>query len=119
MLMRLQRKPHADHGPDHAHGGHTDAELRAAYERGRREERARHKVRPFSLLSVAFAALIGGAALVLAIVQGGSFERGGALMDRGVATAAREAGEGIRGATAQAGEEAREMTRPANPQSPS
>ena len=83
------------HTPAHAHAhsgahGHSDAELRAAYERGRREERARHRRSPWLGLALVAAALVGGTSLVLAAMQG-SFQEGGAMMDAGVSTAAREA----------------------------
>lgn len=81
--------------PAHAHAhpgahGHSDAELRAAYERGRREERARHRRSPFLVLGLVAAALVGTASLALAVMNG-SFREGGAMMDAGVSTAAREA----------------------------
>ena len=90
--MRLFQRPAHAHSGAHAHGhhGHSDAELRAAYERGRREERARHRRSPWLGLALVAAALVGGTSLVLAAVQG-SFREGGAMMDAGVSTAAREA----------------------------
>lgn len=83
------------HTPAHAHAhsgahSHSDAKLRAAYERGRREERARHRRSPWLGLALVAAALVGGTSLVLAAMQG-SFQEGGAVMDAGVTTAAREA----------------------------
>lgn len=88
-MQLFQKKPAAAHGHGHAHG-HSDAELRAAYERGRKEERARHKRSPFLAMALVAAALIGGTSVVLAAKEG-SFRDGGALMDAGVTTAAREA----------------------------
>lgn len=73
----------------HPHG-HSDAELRAAYERGRKEERARHRRSPVLVMGLVAAALVGTASLVLAAMNG-SFQEGGAMMDAGVTTAAREA----------------------------
>jgi hypothetical protein len=88
--MRLfQKTPAPAHDAAHAHG-HSDAALRAAYERGRREERARHRRSPFLVLGLATVALVGAASLGLAALNG-SFREGGAAMDAGVATAAREA----------------------------
>jgi hypothetical protein len=75
--------------------GHSDAELRAAYERGRKEERARHRRSPVLVLGLVAVALIGGTSLVLAAREG-SFREGGALIDAGVSTAAREAVPTIR-----------------------
>ncbi|NBB14053.1 hypothetical protein GVN21_01635 [Caulobacter sp. SLTY] len=87
-LFRPKQSPTAVH--DAGHHGHSDAELKAAYERGRREERARHKRSPFMALALVAVALIGGTSLALAAYKG-SFSEGGALMDRGVSSAAREA----------------------------
>lgn len=81
------------HSSEHIHAhanGHSDAELRAAYERGRKDERARHRRSPFLVLGLVAAALVGTASLGLAALNG-SFREGGAAMDAGVATAAREA----------------------------
>lgn len=73
----------------------TPEDLRAAYERGRRDERARRRKRPVIAMVVAGAALIGGAALTLAALQG-SFSEGGAVMDHQIATAADRAEPAIR-----------------------
>ncbi len=91
---------HADTVPTDGHGqvhaqGHSDAELRAAYERGRKEERARHRRSPLLAMALVAVALIGGTSLVLAAKEG-SFREGGAMMDAGVSTAAREAVPTIR-----------------------
>lgn len=92
-MQLFQKKPVAHdpaaHNPAHPHG-HSDADLRAAYERGRSEERARHRRSPFLVMGLVAVALIGGTSLVLAAKEG-SFRDGGALMDAGVTTAAREA----------------------------
>ena len=89
MQLFQRRTPAHAHAHSGAHG-HSDAELRAAYERGRREERARHRRSPWLGLALVAAALVGGTSLVLAAMQG-SFQEGGAMMDAGVSTAAREA----------------------------
>ncbi len=68
----------------------AEPDLRAAYQRGRRDERARHRQRPVLALVVAGTALVGGAALALAAIQG-SFQSGGEIMDRQLATAADRA----------------------------
>jgi hypothetical protein len=89
-MTLFQRKAPA-HASHHAAAhGHSDAELRAAYERGRKEERARHRRSPLLVMGLIAVALIGGTSLVLAAKEG-SFRDGGALMDAGVSTAAREA----------------------------
>ncbi|MDB5470784.1 MAG: hypothetical protein JWR84_2344 [Caulobacter sp.] len=95
-MKLFQNRADAAARHDHAHAhGHSDAELRAAYERGRKEERARHRRSPFLVLGLVAVALIGGTSLVLAAKEG-SFRDGGALMDAGVTTAAREAVPTIR-----------------------
>jgi len=76
---------------------------REAYDRGRRDERAR---RPgFSLVSavVLMAALVGGGAIVLAAREG-SFTAGGAVVDRQLSTAADKAKAPLRGAADRAGD---------------
>lgn len=80
-----------------------DAHLRAAYERGRRDERARRRRHPLLGLAVAGVALVGGAALALAAMQG-SFRDGGAMMDRQIAAAAGHAEPVLRDAAGEAGE---------------
>ena len=66
------------------------ADLKAAYERGRREERARHKSHPVFGLAVALVAVLGAGMLFLAAREG-SFSNGGAVVDRQLASAAGEA----------------------------
>ena len=70
--------------------GPTAADLKAAYERGRREERARHKSHPIFGLAVALVAILGAGMLFLAAREG-SFSNGGAVVDRQLASAAGEA----------------------------
>jgi hypothetical protein len=86
--FRPKTRPTLSH--DAAPQGHTDADLKAAYDRGRRDEKARHRRSPLLALGLLAAALIGGTSLGLAAYKG-SFSEGGAMMDRGVSTAAREA----------------------------
>ena len=83
--------------------GPDDADLRAAYERGRRDERARRRKRPLLGLVVTGAALVGGAALALAAMQG-SFRDGGAVMDTQIAVAASHAEPAIRHVAGEATE---------------
>lgn len=90
MVTLFKPKHNAKADQPQGHHGHSDAELKAAYERGRREEKARHRRSPLIAMGLVAAALIGGTSLVLAAYKG-SFSEGGALMDRGVSTAAREA----------------------------
>jgi hypothetical protein len=91
--MRFWPKPPADHDHHHA-AAHSDAELRAAYDRGRRDERARHRRSPLMALTVGSAALVGGAVLALAALEG-SFQNGGAVVDTQVSKAAQQAGEAL------------------------
>ncbi|HYD97921.1 MAG TPA: hypothetical protein VEH84_00935 [Alphaproteobacteria bacterium] len=100
MVTLFRPKP-ALHGPaDGGHRGHTDAELKAAYDRGRKDEKARHRRSPLLGLGLVVAALVGGTSLVLAAFQG-SFREGGALMDAGVSTAAREAAPALKKGAAE------------------
>jgi hypothetical protein len=85
-------------------GAELTADLREAYERGRREERARRRRHPIGMtLTFAFA-LVGLVVVVLAAVNG-SFGRAGDSIDRGLmiakpaaTQAAGTAGEQIRDA---------------------
>lgn len=86
----------------------SDAAIKAAYERGRRDERAARKRSPLLALAVVSAALVGGASLVLAAKEG-SFQQGGAVMDASVTTAAREAGPALRQAADGAGQGLQEV----------
>lgn len=76
--------------------------LRDAYERGRRDERARRPT--FSLVSVAvlLAAIVGGGALFLAFKEG-SFSQGGAVVDHSLSSAAETVQAPVRGAADRAG----------------
>ncbi len=68
----------------------TEADLKTAYERGRRDERARHKSHPFLAMSVAVVALVGAGMIFLAAREG-SFSRGGEVVDLKLASAADSA----------------------------
>lgn len=80
------------------HHAHSDAELRAAYDRGRRDEAARRRRSPLMALAVGSAALVGGAVLALAALEG-SFQNGGAVVDHQVSKAAQQAGQALHDAT--------------------
>jgi len=69
-------------------GDNARDEFREAYERGRRDERARHRGSPFAALLVAVIVLAGAGALILAAREG-SFARGGAVVDTNLSEAAR------------------------------
>jgi hypothetical protein len=70
--------------------GLTEADVEKAYEKGRRDERGRHRSHPILGLLVAVVALIGGAMLVLAAREG-SFADGGRVMDAQIAKAGAHA----------------------------
>jgi hypothetical protein len=117
-------------GPDHDHDGHpdrvrTDARevhtervvtqpvadpaitkeiRRDAYERGRQDERSRHKSHPFLMLLLLIAALFGAAVLGLYIYKGGSFTRAGQTLDSVTARGAEQAREAGAEVADEAGE---------------
>ena len=74
---------HVVHGP-------TDADVRKAYERGRRDERARHTGHPIISLAVFAVALI-GAGLVYLAAREGSFSGAGQVVDHKLAIASDKA----------------------------
>jgi len=64
----------------------TKADLKKAYERGRRDERARRKNHPVLALTVSIVALAGAGMIFLAAREG-SFSRGGEVVDLKLANA--------------------------------
>lgn len=70
--------------------GPTQADVDAAYDKGRRDERLRHRSHPFLALVVAVIALVGGAMIFLAVREG-SFSNGGKVMDAQIAAASDNA----------------------------
>jgi len=70
--------------------GPTEADVDAAYDKGRRDERGRHRSHPVLTMVVAVIALVGGAMIYLAAREG-SFARGGQVMDSQLATASQTA----------------------------
>ena len=91
------------------------ADLREAYERGRRDERARRKRHPIGMTLTFAAAAVGVVVLALAVVNG-SFGAAGTSIDQGLqitkpvaSQAADNAGAQIRDAADQA------RTKAANP----
>jgi hypothetical protein len=70
--------------------GPTEADVEAAYEKGRRDERRRHHSHPILTLVVAVIALLGGTMIYLAAREG-SFARGGQVMDAQLAQASQNA----------------------------
>ena len=112
-------------GPDHDHDGHPDRvrtdhvtervvpaadpgitkEIRRdAYERGRQDERSRHKRNPLLTLLIAIAALFGLAVIGLYIYNGGSFTETGRDLDQATQRTAEEAREASREVADEAGE---------------
>ncbi len=90
------------------HVGPSDADVRAAYDTGRRDERARHKSHPFLALMVIAVAVVGGIMLFLAIREG-SFSGAGQVADQQIAVAQAEAPGVIANASQKAGEVARDV----------
>ncbi len=82
------------------------AELRQAYERGRRDERAARKRHPLVMTVTFLLALVGLALLALAAVNG-SFTRAGGVVDEHLSIAADRAGPALNQAAANAGQSLR------------
>ena len=77
-----------DRSPELAgHSPALEGELHQAYQRGRRDERARRRRSPLAFVAVTLSALAGAAILAVSAWQG-SFMQGGAVVDRQIATAA-------------------------------
>lgn len=77
--------------PEPAADDDVRADIRHAYERGRRDERAGRRRHPIFMTLTFICAVIGLVVLVLAGLNG-SFERGGAVMDASLSIAASRAG---------------------------
>jgi hypothetical protein len=76
-------------------------DLREAYDRGRRDERAQRKRHPVLMTLMFLAAAVGAAILVLALVNG-SFGGAGQVMDQNLTTAADKAEPIVRDAASDA-----------------
>jgi hypothetical protein len=72
------------------HVGPSDADVKDAYDRGRRDERAGRKRHPILALIVVLVAIVGGVMLFLAVREG-SFSRAGQVADQQLAVAKAEA----------------------------
>jgi hypothetical protein len=79
------------------------ADLREAYERGRRDERAARKRHPLMMALTFAAAVIGVALLALAAIHG-SFGRAGGVVDQQLSVAADQAGPAVHQAADNAGQ---------------
>lgn len=83
------------------------ADLRQAYERGRRDAQAARKRHPVLMTLTVIAAIVGVVLLALAAING-SFGRAGGVVDQNLVTAADRAEPVVRGAAAQAGDAVRD-----------
>jgi hypothetical protein len=85
----------------------AQADVREAYERGRRDERASRKRHPIFMTLTFIAAICGVVLLALAAVNG-SFTRGGEVADQTLQAAVNKATPQVRGAASQAGQSLRD-----------
>lgn len=83
------------------------ADLREAYERGRRDERASRRRHPVAMTLTVIAAFVGVVLLALAAVNG-SFSRAGVVVDQNLNIAVSRAEPQVRDAAAQAGQSLRD-----------
>jgi hypothetical protein len=83
------------------------ADLREAYERGRRDERAGRKRRPLVMGATFLLALVGLVLLAIAAVTG-SFTRAGGVVDQQLNLAADHAAPAVRQAAGEAGRNLRQ-----------
>ena len=90
------------------HVGPSDADVRAAYDKGRRDERSRRKSHPFLALIVVAVAVVGAIMIFLAMREG-SFSGAGQVADQQLAVAQAEAPGVIANASQKAGEVARDV----------
>jgi len=86
------------------------ADLRDAYERGRRDERATRKRHPL-LMTIVFLLAAVGAALLAMAAANGSFMRAGDVVDRQLNVAAERAAPVARDAAGDAGQSLRDAGR--------
>ena len=85
----------------------AQADLRDAYERGRRDERASRRRHPVFMTFLFVAAICGVALLGLAAVNG-SFSAGGSVADQSLNAAVNRAEPAARDAASQAGQSLRD-----------
>lgn len=78
-------------------------DLKDAYNKGRRDERASRSSHPFIAMAVVGLALVGGSLLFLAAREG-SFSTAGQVADQKIAIAAAEAGPALDNAASRTGE---------------
>jgi len=89
--------------------GPSDADVRDAYEQGRRDEKARRKSHPLLALIVFALAVVGGVMLFL-VLREGSFSKAGQVADQQVAVAKAEGPDVARNAASEVGQTARNAT---------
>jgi len=105
---RIDRK----NEPVDAGAENLGSDLRAAYERGRRDERAMRKRHPVMMTLTFLAALVGFGLLALAAIHG-SFGRAGGVVDDNLAIAADKARPMARQAAANANRDLHDAARSA------
>ena|SRR5438067_13555715 len=93
------------------------ADLREAYERGRRDERAARKRHPLLMTLTLCAALVGVVLLALAAVHG-SFGRAGGVVDQQLSVAAGQAGPAVHQAADNAGQSLHDAAQSAKSNTP-
>ena len=87
----------------------AEADIKAAYQRGRQDERIRRRRSPLVTLAIAVVAAVGAGVIGLAAYEG-SFSRGGEVVDQKLAVAADQAVVTGRDAASAAGEAARDAS---------
>jgi hypothetical protein len=92
----------------------VQADVREAYERGRRDERASRRRHPIFMTFTLVAAACGVVLLALAAVNG-SFTRAGSVVDEKLAIAVSRAEPQVRDAASQAGQSLRDAGQAAKP----
>ena len=92
---------------ERAHDALDKTDLREAYERGRRDERAARKRHPF-LMTITLALALVGAVLLAMAAANGSFTRAGGVVDAQLDIAADRAAPAVSNAASAAGENLRE-----------
>jgi hypothetical protein len=92
---------------EHSHEHPTQGDIKEAYDRGRRDERSRHRRSPLLTLAVVAVALVGAILIGLAVREG-SFSRAGQVADQQLGVAADQASVASRDAAAATGEAVRD-----------
>jgi len=85
----------------------VQADIREAYERGRKDERASRRRHPIAMTLTIVAAIVGVVLLALAAING-SFAGGGSVADQNLNAAVNKAEPQVRDAASQAGQSLRD-----------